>query len=232
MRPIIIVFLVALVAIVLGITLSPKGRGPLVENPSEVAAEQQEAEQRAEMARSAAVNKPAPSESFAAPREGVITAVMSVPNRGEVTIELYPKAAPKTVARFTQLIKSGFYNGIKFHRVVQGFVAQAGDPKSKSVSSDQLAKMSEQDTAAAGLGAGGSGQSIPFEKNSLQHVPGTVAMALSAPRSNTADSQFFINLVSNHSLDGDYCVFGKVTQGMDVVQKIQQGDVIGNFVVR
>lgn len=76
------------------------------------------------------------------------------------------------------------------------------------------------------MGSGGSGKNIPFEANQLTHKAGTIAMALSAPHSATGDSQWFINTVDNDRLNGDYCVFGKVTKGMDVVLKIQKGDKI------
>jgi cyclophilin family peptidyl-prolyl cis-trans isomerase len=82
------------------------------------------------------------------------------------------------------------------------------------------------------LGGGGSGQNIPFEPNSLTNDTDTLAMALSGPRSATGDSQFFINLVDNHKLDGDYCVFGKVVGGTELVDKIQQGDRIKSMHVQ
>jgi cyclophilin family peptidyl-prolyl cis-trans isomerase len=138
-------------------------------------------------------------------------------------MELYAKDAPTTVAHFLNLCKTKFYDGILFHRVIPGFVAQAGDPGSKKFKPEQLAGKSGEET---GLGAGGSGKNIPFEVNKHTHETGTLAMALSAPRSATGDSQFFINLVPNHRLDGDYCVFGKVVKGADIVQKIIQGDKI------
>ncbi|MCC6731373.1 MAG: peptidylprolyl isomerase [Chthonomonadales bacterium] len=146
---------------------------------------------------------------------------MTVANRGDVTMELYPKAAPKTTARVVELARQGFYNGIRFHRVVDGFVVQAGDPKSKTDGVD-----------VPYIGRSGSGKTIPFEKNNLPHVPGAVAMALNAPASDTADSQFFIDLADNATLNGDYCVFGKVTQGMDVVRSIKKGDAITSMTVQ
>lgn len=122
---------------------------------------------------------------------------------GNVEIELFPGDAPKTVARMKELAKQGFFNGLAFHRVVPGFVVQGGDPR--------------------GDGTGGSGQNLPAEFNSRQHVEGTVAMARAADI-NSADSQFYISLGRHPHLDGQYTVFGQVKSGMDAVNKIKQGD--------
>lgn len=143
------------------------------------------------------------------------TVEMTVAKRGKVTLELFSKDAPKTVAHFLGLVKKGFYDGILIHRVEPGFVVQAGDPKTKT-----------QGVNAPGIGNGGSGKNIPFEENKLSHKTGTLAMALNSPRSATGDSQWFINLASNDRLNGDYCVFGRVTKGMDVVNKLEKGDKI------
>ncbi len=151
---------------------------------------------------------------------------MKIEGRGVVQVRLYPADAPKTVAQIVDLCKKKFYDGILVHRVEPGFVVQAGDPKTKTLKPSELATMSDQRKMELRIGAGGSGKTIPFEVNSRTHEPGTIAMALSAPRSNTADSQWFINLEANHQLDGDYCVFGKVVKGMDVVRKIRVGDRI------
>ena len=154
------------------------------------------------------------------------TVEMVVAGRGKVVVVLYRKDAPKTVAHFVDLVNRKFYDGILVHRVEPGFVVQAGDPETKKYTSKQFAAMGEREIAEARIGAHGSGQDIPFEENGRTHEVGTVAMALSAPHSATGDSQFFINLAPNHRLDGDYCVFGKVTSGMKVVQKIRKGDRI------
>lgn len=160
---------------------------------------------------------------------------MTVANRGKIIIELYKKDAPKTAAHFQELAKRKFYDGILFHRVVSGFVAQAGDPASKSLSPQEVSAKDDHVGGTTGLGGGGSGANgtsagIPFEANNKTHESGTISMALSGPRTATGDSQFFINLKPNHNLDGDYCVFGKVTKGMDVVQKIKRGDRITSIV--
>jgi peptidyl-prolyl cis-trans isomerase B (cyclophilin B) len=152
---------------------------------------------------------------------------MQIEGRGKVAIELYQKDAPKTVAHFLQLCKSGFYDGIRFHRIVPGFVAQGGDPGTRKLKAKDLAtELHPADYRRLGIGNGGSGKPTPFESNSRVHDPGALSLALTAPKSATGDSQFFIDLVRNERLDGDYCVFGHVTKGMDVVQKIQQGDKI------
>lgn len=126
-------------------------------------------------------------------------------DKGNIVFEMYPEVAPKTVERISHLIDSGFYNGLTFHRVVPGFVIQGGDPK--------------------GNGTGGSGVNILAEFNNKPHVTGTVAMARAADP-NSADSQFYICLAPQPSLDGNYTVFGQVTEGLDVIQKVRIGDVM------
>jgi cyclophilin family peptidyl-prolyl cis-trans isomerase len=140
---------------------------------------------------------------------------MTVADRGKVTLELYAKEAPKTTAHIVDLCRKKFYDGILIHRVEPGFVVQAGDPKTRTEGID-----------GPMIGSGGSGRNIPFEVNSRTHETGSLGMALSAPRSATGDSQWFINLGPNHQLDGDYCVFGKVTKGMALVKQIKRGDKI------
>ena len=126
-------------------------------------------------------------------------------DRGKIVFEMYPDVAPKTVARISHLIETGFYNGLNFHRVELGFVIQGGDPK--------------------GDGTGGSGVKLPAEFNNKTHGTGTVAMAR-AMDPNSADSQFYICLAPQPFLDGKYTVFGQVTEGLDVIQKVKVGDVM------
>lgn len=140
---------------------------------------------------------------------------MTIASRGTVTLELFAKDAPKTTAHIVDLCRKKFYDGILIHRLEPGFVVQAGDPKTKTDGID-----------GPMIGSGGSGKNIPFEVNSRTHETGSLGMALSAPRSATGDSQWFINLGPNHQLDGDYCVFGKVSKGMNVVKQIKRGDKI------
>jgi peptidyl-prolyl cis-trans isomerase B (cyclophilin B) len=125
---------------------------------------------------------------------------------GTIKIELYPDMAPNTVNNFISLVNKGFYNGLTFHRVIPGFMVQGGDPQ--------------------GTGAGGPGYNIKgefsgnkFKQNTLKHERGVLSMAR-AQAPDTAGSQFFIMVEPNQQLDGQYAAFGKVTEGMDVVDNI------------
>lgn len=130
---------------------------------------------------------------------------MSIKNYGKVTMELDADTAPITVTNFVNLVKSEFYNGLTFHRIIAGFMAQGGDPK--------------------GDGTGGSGKNIKGEfsqngvENNISHVRGVVSMAR-AGDPDSASSQFFIVTDDSKFLDGQYAGFGKVTDGMDVVDKM------------
>ncbi|MBQ9493337.1 MAG: peptidylprolyl isomerase [Oscillibacter sp.] len=129
-----------------------------------------------------------------------------VQDYGTITVELDPAAAPVTVQNFTNLVKDGFYNGLTFHRIMDGFMIQGGDP--------------------LGNGTGGSSQNIvgEFESNgyanSISHVRGTISMARASGDNNSASSQFFIVQTDSAFLDGDYAAFGHVTSGMEVVDRI------------
>ena len=124
-------------------------------------------------------------------------------NGGEFVIELYPEYAPVTVKNFEKLVKSGFYDGLTFHRVIDGFMAQGGDPE--------------------GTGCDGSDENIKGEflqngvNNPLSHTRGVVSMARSS-NPDSASSQFFICYSAQPSLDGNYAAFGKVIDGMDTVK--------------
>ena len=122
---------------------------------------------------------------------------------GRVIIELRPDLAPKTVARFKELIRKGFYDGLAFHRVISAQMAQGGDPK--------------------GDGSGGSGVNIPAEISKEKHERGTVSMARYGNDMNSADSQFFIVIRENSEWDGKYTIFGRVVAGMDYVDRIKKG---------
>ena len=121
---------------------------------------------------------------------------------GKVVIEMKPDHAPEHVKRIKELISEKFYDGLKFHRVIDGFMAQTGDPR--------------------GDGTGGSGQNIPAEFNSLLHIRGTVSMAR-AQDPDSADSQFFICFQKSSFLDGQYTAWGQVIEGMEFVDKIKRG---------
>jgi peptidylprolyl isomerase len=123
--------------------------------------------------------------------------------KGQIEIELKPDLAPNHVARITELAAEGFYNGIIFHRVIPGFMAQTGDP--------------------TGTGMGGSGKKLDAEFTDYQYVEGTVGMARSM-NPDSGDSQFFICFDGCGHLTGQYTVWGQVSRGMDVVHKINAGE--------
>jgi peptidylprolyl isomerase/peptidyl-prolyl cis-trans isomerase B (cyclophilin B) len=129
---------------------------------------------------------------------------------GEMMIELYPDVAPNHVASFKALITKGYYDGLIFHRVIPDFMAQGGDP--------------------SGTGRGGPGYTIKAEFNNRKHIRGTLSMARTHDP-DSAGSQFFICFVPYPSLDGQYTVFGQVTQGLDVLDKIKPGAVMKKLTV-
>ena len=129
---------------------------------------------------------------------------------GRVVIEMRPDLAPNHVARIKELTRQGFYDGLKFHRVIDGFMAQTGDPR--------------------GDGTGGSGQKLKAEFSSAQHVRGTVSMARAASP-DSGDSQFFIVFAPASHLDGKYTVWGRVVSGMEFVDKIKKGSSSRNGAV-
>ena len=125
--------------------------------------------------------------------------------QGPVTIEMRPDLAPKHVARIKELVREGFYDGIVFHRVIDGFMAQTGDPQ--------------------GTGTGGSGKKLKAEFNKEPHVRGTVSMAR-AQDPNSGDSQFFICFGDATLLDNQYTAWGNVVEGMENVDKIKRGEPV------
>ena len=136
-------------------------------------------------------------------------------NLGEIKIELFGDQAPKTVENFKKLAQTGFYDGVKFHRVIKGFMIQSGDPLTKD------------DSQKAMWGTGGPGYSFEdeiYESNS--NGTDTIAMANSGP--NTNGSQFFINTADNNFLDSKHTVFGKVIAGMEAVRQIENVETDGN----
>jgi cyclophilin family peptidyl-prolyl cis-trans isomerase len=137
--------------------------------------------------------------------EGDETATVKT-SRGDVTVKFYKDAAPKHVNNFIKLSKLGFYDGLTFHRYVQDFVIQGGDP--------------------LGTGTGDAGYEIPLEVDeSAKHKKGALGMAR-GPAPNSASCQFYICLEAAHGLDMQYTVFGEVTDGMDAVMELRQGDTI------
>lgn len=197
---------------------------PAEQNMEEERKQMEDAKKSME-ASQAKANDPARLVAFDKVKEGAIRATLEVEGRGTMTLELYPQAAPKTVAHFVELAKKNFYDGILFHRVEPGFVVQGGDPASKTVDGAQIRNISSQDAGQKfGLGKGGSGQTVPLEVK-LPHLPNTIGLARSQDP-NSGDSQFYINLKDNAQLDSGYCVFGRIVEGADVAAKIQQGDKI------
>ena len=131
---------------------------------------------------------------------------------GRVVIRMLPDVAPKHVARIKELVRSGFYNGLTFHRVIEGFMAQGGDPN--------------------GNGTGGSGKKIPAEfTKKYSHKRGAVSMAR-AQDPNSADSQFFIVTADSTYLDGQYTIWGYVVSGMEFVDNIKKGNSMQNGLVQ
>jgi peptidylprolyl isomerase len=125
--------------------------------------------------------------------------------KGKVVIEMRPDLAPGHVARIKELVREGFYDGVPFHRVIEGFMAQTGCPQ--------------------GTGTGGSGKKLKAEFNREPHKRGTVSMAR-AQSPDSGDSQFFICFGDAGFLDGQYTVWGKVTEGMENVDKIKRGEPV------
>ena len=136
------------------------------------------------------------------------TAVITVKDFGVIEVELYSSIAPVTVSNFVKLANEGFYDGLTFHRIIKDFMIQGGDPE--------------------GTGLGGSEETIMGEfssngfKNSLSHVRGVISMARLGSDPNSASSQFFIVHKDSPHLDGDYAAFGKVTKGIEVVDKLAE----------
>ena len=127
--------------------------------------------------------------------------------QGRVAIAMRPDLAPNHVARIKELVSDGFYDGVVFHRVIDGFMAQTGCPH--------------------GTGTGGSGRKLKAEFSKENHVRGTVSMAR-AQNPDSADSQFFICFAESSWLNGQYTVWGQVTQGMENVDKIKRGEPVSN----
>ncbi len=138
-------------------------------------------------------------------------------NGGIIKLELYPDKAPKTVANFEKLVNEKFYDGLTFHRVIKGFMIQGGDP--------------------LGNGMGGSEENIPGEfaangfDNPIRHERGVISMARSN-NPNSASSQFFIMHADGFFLDGNYAAFGKVVEGLDVVDAIAEVETVNNMFIQ
>ncbi len=143
-----------------------------------------------------------------------MNATITIEGMGDIKLELYPSKAPQTVSNFTTLAREGFYDGLIFHRVIEGFMIQGGDP--------------------TGTGTGGPGYAIKGEfaangfENDIVHERGVVSMARKEKPMDSAGSQFFIMHQDKPHLDGLYAAFGKVTSGMDIVDKIAMTQTNGS----
>jgi peptidyl-prolyl cis-trans isomerase B (cyclophilin B) len=183
---------------------------------------------------------PPPPETMAAPEiiqfQGKTVQATIKTQKGDIELELYPEVAPKTVSNFVTLSKKGFYNGLIFHRVIAGFMAQGGDPsgngtggpgyefedeinpKSLNVSADMISRLEA------------AGYQYNYNLKSMKNDVGVISMANRGP--NTNGSQFFIITESPQPhLDGRHTVFGRVIKGLDIVRKIAQGDVMTEVVI-
>jgi peptidyl-prolyl cis-trans isomerase B (cyclophilin B) len=136
------------------------------------------------------------------------TAVIKT-DKGDLTLELYPQDAPVTVNSFVSLARKGFYNGLTFHRIIPGFMAQGGDP--------------------TGTGSGGPGYKFQDEFSARTHQAGSLSMANSGPGTN--GSQFFICYAPQPHLNGKHTVFGQLTQGMDALKQLVNGDKMNEVII-
>jgi peptidyl-prolyl cis-trans isomerase B (cyclophilin B) len=134
--------------------------------------------------------------------------------KGKMVLEFWEKEAPQTVTNFKKLARQGFYDGTGFHRIIKGFMIQGGDPKSKN-------------PKATDLGTGDPGYKIKAEFNSHKHVPGVISMAR-GQEVNSGGSQFFLMHGANPGLDGQYTAFGRIIEGMDVLNDIANTPVVAN----
>lgn len=140
-------------------------------------------------------------------------------NRGTIVADLYEKEAPKTVANFEKLANDGYYDGVKFHRVIPDFVVQGGDPQSRDLPAGDPR-----------VGTGGPGYTIPCETDGNPHRHEVGALSMAHAGRNTGGSQFFMVLSESNTrhLNGKHTVFGKIVEGLDVMKKIEPHDVMNS----
>jgi cyclophilin family peptidyl-prolyl cis-trans isomerase len=162
----------------------------------------------------------APDAQTTSPGAGPVVVLETA--KGAIEFETFPEEAPKTVARILELVRKNFYNGLRFHRAEPKFLVQIGDPVSRDVSRQ------------AWWGQAGSGKPLMAAEitKKRRHVRGAVGMAYAGTDAKLADSQFYIVLRDAPSLDGRYAVFGRVIKGMEIVEKIERGDVLRKAAVR
>jgi peptidylprolyl isomerase/peptidyl-prolyl cis-trans isomerase B (cyclophilin B) len=153
---------------------------------------------------------PDPSERTALEGQARTSQVRIATDRGDIVVKLFPDDAPMHAAAFLKLVQAGFYDGLTFHRVEPGFVVQGGDP--------------------SGNGTGGPGYALKAEFNSRPHERGTLAMARSS-NPDSAGSQFYLCLADARFLDGQYTVFGTMTEGFDALDAIRRGDAMQKLTI-
>ncbi len=201
-----IIGFIVVLAIIFGL-YSMAGETPMAETTQETANAQEQTvpEVVTPAAQGEQINKET-KEEVMTEENNTITKATFKTNQGDITVELYTEDAPKTVANFVKLAGEGFYDGIKFHRVIKGFMIQGGDPLSK--------------TEGTAWGTGGPGYQFEDEIHANnKNNKYTLAMANSGP--NTNGSQFFINTADNNFLDPKHTVFGKVVAGVETVDAIE-----------
>ncbi len=159
-------------------------------------------------------------------------ATIEIEGKGNITVELYPRYAPNTVANFIALANNGFYDGLTFHRTIPDFMIQGGDPNGDGTGNATLKDIGKESTDNYSI----KGEFIinGFSKNTLKHTRGVISMArsdyssiagLASKGYNSASCQFFITTADTSSLDGQYAAFGKVTEGMEIVDEISNVEV-------
>lgn len=153
------------------------------------------------------------------PRPGESALRLEIEARGTLYIKLHTKEAPKTTAHIMNLVRQGFYNGQRFFRVVREprpYLVALGDPNSRDQSKLDSAEMGHK----------GSGARIPYEETGFKNDAGAVGLSTLPKDKNSGDSQFYMLLAPSRFLDGNYTVFGQVVAGMDVLHKVQKGDIV------
>jgi len=152
-------------------------------------------------------------------------------NKGDIKVALYHDKTPLTVENFVKLSQDGFYNNVKFHRVIENFMIQTGDPQTKGkVGRDFSYTADGSGLPVAGTGGPGYTFKDEIHPNLRHNIPGVLSMANSGPDTN--GSQFFITHVATPWLDGKHTIFGRVLEGQDVVDSIVQGDYIKKIVIK
>jgi peptidyl-prolyl cis-trans isomerase B (cyclophilin B) len=153
-------------------------------------------------------------------------------NQGEIVVQLFGDEAPLHVGSFVELARKGFYDGTKFHRYEAGFVVQGGDPQTKEATSEEVAEAAKD--PGSKFGTGGPGYNIKGEFDPLdnpnKHEKGALGMARSQSP-DSAGSQFYFTLEATPFLDGQYTVFGKITKGFEIAEKLRAGDTIESITI-